>query len=81
MLKSLLSEIDTQIVIMDFTFDEIKEHQLGVDLAIEEYFYKVEQYPRPLKVLFDMGSKLLVYFKAFNEKNYNFQMNLNMLFN
>ena len=28
-----------------------------------------------------MGSKLLVYFKTFRDKNYTFQLNLNMLYN
>ena len=31
----MLKDLDDQIAVIDFTYDEMREHQLAVDLSIE----------------------------------------------
>ena len=54
----------------------MREHQLAVDLSIEQHYKKIESYAKPLKILFDMGTHLLASYKTFYEKWYNFQISL-----
>ena len=73
-INEMLGDLDLQIAQIDFEFDEIKEQQLCVDLSIEDYFKKIDDYPKSLKKLFDMGTKLLDAFDSFYSRWYLFQV-------
>lgn len=72
-LQEVLDDLDKNISYVDFEFEEMREQQLHVDLFIEEYFKKIDQYPKSLKKLFDMGTQLLQLFEIFYQKWYFFQ--------
>lgn len=59
----------------------MKEQQVCVDLTIEKYYKKIQQYPKALKRLFDIGTHLLNQFDSFYIVWYNFQCELQKFYN
>jgi hypothetical protein len=51
----------------------MKEQQLCVDMSIEQYYKKIQNYPKGLKRLFDIGTQLLHQFEKFYHGWYRFQ--------
>ena len=80
MIEEILKDLDERVNQIDFELDEMKEEQLYVDLSIEIYFKKIQNYPKSLKKIFDLGTTLLSYFEKFFQAWYNFQCDVQQKF-
>jgi len=76
MISDVLKDLDKHIGYIDYDLEEMKEQQLCVDLSIEKYYKKVQNYPKGLKKLFDMGTILLNSFETFYHNWYLFQCDI-----